>query len=161
MRRYLSSYCLLAPRIYIAVVKRRGCCCNLFSSIFAHIPFVVNHTLNATGEVATAPRHFTISDNNAQTQTDISAKTDCLPLFGLFKGTRSRIRIHSCGLPADSQEEACGRAPFFGTWSLWGSCSRTCGGGQQTRSRVGFCGNQDETEVYECKLLKVLFILLL
>ena len=72
-----------------------------------------------------------------------------------FLGTRSRFRIHSCGLPADSQQEACGRAPFFGTWSLWGSCSRTCGGGQQTRSRVGFCGNQDETEVNENELLKI------
>jgi len=35
MRRNLSYYCLLTPRIYISL-------------FFAHIPFVVNHTINAT-----------------------------------------------------------------------------------------------------------------
>ena len=62
-------------------------------------------------------------------------------------GTRTRTRTHSCNPGVDTESQPCGQQPFYGAWSLWGACSRTCGGGNQTRTRRGTCGLSDETQV--------------
>lgn len=64
----------------------------------------------------------------------------------LFTGTRSRSRGHTC-LSGETTTEACGSPPFSGNWGMWGSCTVTCGTGERTRTRRGFCGSPDVTEV--------------
>merc|ERR1712002_1222455 len=42
--------------------------------------------------------------------------------------TKAKELIHSCHI--ESQPSEC---PVNGGWSVWGVCSKTCGGGEQTR----------------------------
>merc|ERR1712002_1194735 len=52
--------------------------------------------------------------------------------------TKAKELIHSCHI--ESQPSEC---PVHGGWSVWGVCSKTCGGGEQTRECTDPAPGQD------------------
>ncbi|KAK7501165.1 hypothetical protein BaRGS_00007650, partial [Batillaria attramentaria] len=77
-------------------------------------------------------------------------------------GERTRQRSCSTGLVTDcgsdwSETKSCnaGKCPdiFWGTWSEWGACSQSCGGGQRSRSRrcVDSASGTEAQDQNECK----------
>nr|CAB3262201.1 uncharacterized protein LOC100178652 [Phallusia mammillata] len=93
-------------------------------------------------------------------------------ICGASCGDSERFRVRDClgDFPAEvgcplvgeiEQKEPCnlGQCPYWGLWTAWGSCTRTCGEGTRRRSRdclgdfsIEFCPPGDASEQEGCTL---------